>query len=356
MKFSNFLFPESRVPERDTQVIDETLREAKLSDELGVDAIWLAEHHFDGNCAYVDPVSFAAALSTATRRVKIGFAVIQASLHHPTRLAEQLSLLDNITKGRLIVGLGKGTAYNIYEYQGYDLSHDEAQSRFEEAEEIIRGAWLSENGFEHKGKHWNIRMPLLRPRPFTKPHPLIIRGASGEKSLIELGRAGRPFLMNVQSNDTTRHRVELYKSAMREAGHSEEMVARNLADSWAWRNVFVAETDAEAERIGIPAFKAMVEQRAAMRNRVNAEQGITMAKASAEALPQGHAAREDPSKALLCGGPAKVAEACHAIEKIGLGGLITSFRLGPMPHEAAMSSLKLFMAKVAPEFSARAAA
>ena len=61
MKLSNFLFPESRDPAHDEQVIDETLREARLTDELGFDVIWLAEHHFDGICAYVDPVSFAAA-------------------------------------------------------------------------------------------------------------------------------------------------------------------------------------------------------------------------------------------------------------------------------------------------------
>lgn len=81
MKFSNFLFPESRDPTHDGQMIDETLAEARLTDELGFDVIWLAEHHFDGICAYVDPVSFAASLAVATQRAKIGFAVAQMSLH-----------------------------------------------------------------------------------------------------------------------------------------------------------------------------------------------------------------------------------------------------------------------------------
>src|SRR6516165_9630676 len=67
-------------PERDGIVIDETLREAWLSDALGVDVIWLAEHHFDGICAYVDPISFAGALATSTRHSKIGFAVVQTAL------------------------------------------------------------------------------------------------------------------------------------------------------------------------------------------------------------------------------------------------------------------------------------
>ncbi len=89
MKFGNFLFPDSRDPERDGIVIDETLREAWLSDELGVDAIWLAEHHFDGICAYADPIAFAGALATSTRHSKIGFAVLQMALHHPIRLSQR---------------------------------------------------------------------------------------------------------------------------------------------------------------------------------------------------------------------------------------------------------------------------
>src|SRR5499427_123172 len=89
MKFGNFLFPDCRDPERDGVVIDETLAEALLADELGVDVIWLAEHHFDGICAYVDPITFAGALATTTRDAKLGCAVVQTALHHPIRLAEQ---------------------------------------------------------------------------------------------------------------------------------------------------------------------------------------------------------------------------------------------------------------------------
>jgi alkanesulfonate monooxygenase SsuD/methylene tetrahydromethanopterin reductase-like flavin-dependent oxidoreductase (luciferase family) len=89
VKFGNFLFPDSRDPERDGVVIDETLREAWLSDELGIDTIWLAEHHFDGICAYADPIGFAGALAASTRHSKIGFAVLQMALHHPIRLAER---------------------------------------------------------------------------------------------------------------------------------------------------------------------------------------------------------------------------------------------------------------------------
>src|ERR1700720_1506147 len=218
MKFGNFLFPDCRDPARDGIVIDETMREAVLSDELGIDVVWLGEHHFDGICAYADPITLAGALAIALKRSALGFAVLQTSLHHPIRLAEQLAIIDNLTKGKLIVGLGRGSSYNIYDYQGFGIDHHEAQARLDEAETIMRRAW-TEGAFEHHGRFWQLNVPMLRPRPYTQPHPALIRGSSGDASLVELARQGKPFLMNVQSFETTERRVALYSRTMREAGY-----------------------------------------------------------------------------------------------------------------------------------------
>ena len=351
MKFGNFLFPDCREPERDGVVIDETLREALLSDALRVDVIWLAEHHFDGICAYVDPITFAGALATSTRHSKIGFAVVQTALHHPIRLAEQLAILDNITKGRLLIGLGRGSSYNIYDYQGFGIEHHEAQARLEEAEEILLKAW-TRGAFKHHGRYWDLNVPMLRPRPYTKPHPALIRAASGEASLVELARQGRPFLMNVQSMAVTRHRIALYRKTMRASGFDEESVAGKLEQCWVWRNVFVAETDAEAERVGIPAFQAMVESRAALRNRIYRETGLRIEVPTSD-LPS---ARASVEHGFICGSPASVAEAVAYIDDLGVGGIIATFRLGPLSHEVAKSSLTLFMQQVAPEFRGNAVA
>src|SRR5437660_9683485 len=239
MKFGNFLFPDSRDPERDGVAIDETLREAVLSDELGIDVVWLGEHHFDGICAYADPIGVAGALAVALKRAALGFAVLQTSLHHPIRLAEQLAVLDNLTKGRLIVGLGRGSSYNIYDYQGFGIDHHEAQARLDEAEAIMLQAWTS-GEFAHHGRFWQLKVPMLRPRPYTKPHPVVIRGSSGDASLVDLARQGKPFMMNVQSLETTRRRVGLYRQATLDAGYDEAAVPSNLGASWACRNVFVA--------------------------------------------------------------------------------------------------------------------
>ena len=355
MKFSNFLFPQSEFPETDERVIDETLAEAKICDELGMDALWLAEHHFDGNCAYVDPVTFAAALATATKQIKIGFAVAQMSLHHPIRMAEQMAMIDNLSKGRLIVGLGRGTAYNIYDYRGYGVDPDEAQERLIESEEIMFKAWTTEN-LEHHGKYWDLWLPILRPACYTKPHPFTIRACSGEESMLEMAREGRPFLMNVQTNEVTKHRMDLYRKTMREAGFGDAAVARAVDDTWVWRNIFVAETDAEAERVGIPLFEAQREHRTRMRNRILAERGESMVKAKKGETGTAPAARNVTEHSLIFGSPTTVAEKLAEVDRIGVGGVILQFRLGPASYDIVENSIRLFMTKVAPEFRVRAAA
>lgn len=345
MRVSNFLFPQSTTAADDARVIDETLREAKLTDELGFDVIWLAEHHFDGICAYVDPISFAAALATATQHAKIGFAVAQMALHHPIRMAEQISLIDHLSKGRLIVGLGRGTAYNIYDYQGFGIDHTEAQERFEEAEGIMFEAWKGE-AFKHHGKFFNLRLPAFRPVPYTRPHPYVIRAAATEHGMLDIAKRGRPFMMNVQSNAVTMQRMDLYRTTLRSIGQDDAAIAANVDACWAWRNVFVAETDAEAERIAVPAFHAMHAHRTAMRERVYQEQGASIVPMPAPGTAP--PARMVLEHSLVCGSPATVAEKLAAVGTSGIGGLIMQFRLGPMSYEDTAASLTLFREKVRP--------
>ena len=345
MKISNFLFPESRSPDDDGRIIDETYQEALLTDRLGYDAIWLAEHHFDGICAYVDPVTMAAALAVTTTNARIGFAVAQMALHHPIRMAEQMALIDHLSKGRLIVGLGRGTAYNIYDYQGFGIDHNEAQGRFEEAEAIMLQAWKGEK-FEHHGKYFDLKLPALRPAPYTKPYPYVIRAAATEHGMLDVARQGRPFMMNVQTNAETARRMDVYRGALREQGLTDAAVEYLVSECWVWRNVFVAETDAEAERIAVPAFQAMQDMRAAMRLQVYKEQGVSI-------LPMTAANNAPPARtvvehSLVYGSPATVAEKLAALHRTGVGGLIMQYRLGPMSYEDTAHSLTLFREQVAP--------
>jgi alkanesulfonate monooxygenase SsuD/methylene tetrahydromethanopterin reductase-like flavin-dependent oxidoreductase (luciferase family) len=351
MRFGNFLFPTVDDPADDGRFIDETIAEARLSDRLGMDAVWLAEHHFDGMCAYVDPVTFSTALAVATEHIKIGYSVAQMALHHPVRLAEQVALIDHLSKGRLIVGLGRGPTTNTYEYDGFGIPFDEAQPRMVEAEELMIKAWTASGTNEevrHEGRFWNVKIPELRPRPFTRPHPPVIRACSSEGSVLDQARAGRPFLMNIQPLEVTQQRMDAYRACMRDAGYDEQRIAENCRQSWVWRNIFVAETDDEAANVGIPAYQRQSELRDAMRNRMFEEQGSVIEGVTREtvaALP-----RRNVEAALIHGSPDTVAEKIAAIDATGAGGVIASFRIGPMPVPTATSNLELFMTRVAPHF------
>jgi alkanesulfonate monooxygenase SsuD/methylene tetrahydromethanopterin reductase-like flavin-dependent oxidoreductase (luciferase family) len=344
LKFSNFLFPESKTPDGDFDVIQESLEEAELTEELGYDVVWLAEHHFDGGCVYVDPITFASAIAARTKKIKIGFAVAQMALHHPIRFAEQIALIDNISRGRIIVGVGRGTAYNWYEFRGFGIDPNEAHEMLLEMEDVLVKAWTTLD-YRHEGKYWQVEVPVLRPQVFQKPHPPMIRACSGLESTLDMAREGRPFMMNLQSDETTKERMDLYRSTMAESGYDELAIARNVADSWVWRNIFVADTDAEAEAIGVPCFREMRVYLQENRNRMNTAEEL-----SAQTSTITSSARDTLHHGLIFGSPETVCERLEALNKIGVGGLIIHFRLGAMPYEAAANSLRLFAEQVAPHF------
>ena len=108
-------------------------RAVRFAERLGFGDVWLTEHYFTGESVYNDALLFASAVAMRTERIRIGFAVVQLPFHHPVRLAVQLALLDNLSRGRIDVGVGKGTIYNEYEFVGHGLRSDDSRERMEEA-------------------------------------------------------------------------------------------------------------------------------------------------------------------------------------------------------------------------------
>lgn len=333
MRVGVFLFHESRDPTADAEIIHEAIAEAKLAEDEGMDAVFLAEHHFDGNCVYVDPPAFAAALAMATTRIKIGFAVLQTSLYHPLRMAEQISLIDNLSKGRLIVGLGRGSLVNTHEYSGYEIDPASAQERFEEIEKILLQCWTQEK-VVHAGKYWNFEIPMLRPRPYTKPYPPILRSVASEASLAAQARQGRPVIMAAATARGAARNIDVYRAAAQDAGISADKIDQAISECWVARTVVLAPTDAEAHDIGLPYFKMMQTYRAAQSSAFEER----TAKADAK-----------PNLAVLCGSPDSMMDDFTSLAKTGIGGVIVRFRTGPMPAEFSARALKLFMKDIAPQ-------
>jgi alkanesulfonate monooxygenase SsuD/methylene tetrahydromethanopterin reductase-like flavin-dependent oxidoreductase (luciferase family) len=345
MRFGTFVFSISHDPSEDHQVIENTLREVELAEAIGLDAVWLTEHHFDGAVAYADPLVFGAAVAMRTRRVRIGFAVVEMALHHPIRLAVQTSLLDNLSRGRLIVGTGRGSAYNEFEYLGFGTTMDEGRQRMAEAEDLLVKAWTGED-IEHKGKYWHLSFPRLRPPPYQKPHPPLVRACIGEASMLEMASIGRPVLIGVQTLDTLRQRLHCYTETMLKAGFEKEAVENALDQTWAQRALYVAESDEEALDVATMALKRYRHHLDEARRRYNPG-GLPPRKPEAPPSPN-----EMVEHAFLAGTPKRVAEQVAALRQAGVRNLLLNVNVGQMPPEQVERSMKLFGEKVLPLFRA----
>src|SRR6516225_324732 len=145
---------------RDFDVYRDDLRLADLVESLGFDSVWSVEHHFTDYTMCPDVLQFLSYMAGRTRRVKLGSMVVVLPWHDPVRVAEQISLLDHCSNGRLILGLGRGLAR--VEYEGFRLDQNEGRNLFIEYADLILKAL--ENGYIEGGVA--TKQPRREIRPF----------------------------------------------------------------------------------------------------------------------------------------------------------------------------------------------
>src|SRR5215475_9116541 len=217
MRFGWLTLGLAESPEGDFAAIHEVVEQACFAEATGFDGIWLTEHNFTGESIYCDPIPFASVVAARTSRIRIGFAVLQLALRHPIRLATQLALLDNLSDGRLDVGVGHGTNYNEYEFVGYGMRSDDSRERMAETLEVMVRAW-TEAPLVHHGKFYQLSLPELRPRPRQQPHPPIWRAVSSAGSVRECGRLGAPIMTARIPLARVPERLALYAAGLGESG------------------------------------------------------------------------------------------------------------------------------------------
>ncbi len=341
MHIGSFVFPVSRDPNNDSAVIDSTLQEVELAEHIGLDTVWLGEHHFDGAVAYADPLVFGAAIAARTKRVKIGFAVVELALHHPVRLAVQTALLDNLSHGRLIVGLGRGSAFNHYEYIGFGLSMEDGLERLDESEDLLVKAWTT-NELKHEGEHWQVKFPILRPQPYQKPHPPLVRACISEASAIAMASIGRPVMLGILPVQTLGSRLTAYQDAMLTAGFDEQTTEATLNRCWASRNVVVANTYTEARDVAEQGFARERKHFRAAREMFNPNGFAPQSGSGTTSVS------EDLSMSFIMGTPSQVVDEIAAMDDAGVRNLMLKFNTGETDTQRAQASMNLFGDKVMP--------
>ncbi len=348
MRFGHFFYPMNLDPSRDYQSIDACLDEAELVEQLGFDAIWIAEHHFVGEAVYGDALLFGAAVAVKTQRVLIGLGVVEMALHNPVQLAIQTALLDNLSRGRLVVGTGRGSNYNAFEYIGFGTSVAAGQAQLPEAEDLLVKAWTTE-GLNYQGEYWQVSFPAVRPRPYQQPHPPLARACLSEASIKAMARLGRPVLLRGRSIEHLAHIIQLYRDTMLEASFREEEVNEALDQSWIWVELHVAETDHQALDDFLPKYHQASQYIADMRERWNPkDQPLPKPPPPLPTSAYGTTPSRSANEALV-GSPKRVAEQIALLREAGARNLMMTNR-GLMSPEQTRSSLTLFSEKVMPQF------
>jgi alkanesulfonate monooxygenase SsuD/methylene tetrahydromethanopterin reductase-like flavin-dependent oxidoreductase (luciferase family) len=353
MRFGWLTLAHSPSPEEDHRAIEDLLAQAVHAEAVGFDGVWLTEHNFTGEAVYSDPIPFASALAVRTSRVRIGFAVIQMALRHPIRLATQLALLDNLSHGRLDVGVGRGSLYNEYEYVGYGLRSDDSHERSAEALEVMTRAW-TQAPLVHEGKFFQVRLPALRPRPWQRPHPPIWRSVVTPRSFAECGRLGVPILTARVPLERLPERFALYEEGLREGGHPAAVRARLRRDVAVWRHVYVGESQAEAEDTLAGAVlhtrRHMLHARAAHNPADFRVDPAVLNPFNDPAVPDDEAVRWSLDTGALVGTAERVAEQVAALREAGARHLLAQLSFGYLAHDRIMASMRRFGERVITAF------
>ncbi len=227
----------------DREVIEQALWEVDRAETGGYDSVWIAEHHLASFGLVGAPSVYAAAVAQRTRRMRIGYAVAVLPLHHPLRLAEEIAWVDNLSQGRVLVGVGPG--FSPYELGAFGVPLDERQARLEEGTAILRAA-LSQPSFAHAGRFWNIPRVTLRPRPFRGSSPPFLRASSGPESLRQAALDGVPLLLGLKPAAQIAECIAAYRACRSALGLSAAAIDREVAEFRVLRRVALAPSDEEA--------------------------------------------------------------------------------------------------------------
>jgi alkanesulfonate monooxygenase SsuD/methylene tetrahydromethanopterin reductase-like flavin-dependent oxidoreductase (luciferase family) len=339
--------------DEDYAAIHEQVAQACFAEAAGFDGIWLTEHNFTGESVYCDPIPFASVVAARTSRIRLGFAVIQLALRHPIRLAIELALLDNLSGGRVDVGVGHGTNYNEYEFVGYGLRSDDSRERMAETLDVMVRAW-TEAPLVHRGKFYQLSLPELRPQPRQRPHPPIWRAVSSAGSVRECGQLGAPILMARIPLARVPERLALYHAGLTDSGLDAGTQTRLREQAALWRFVHVAESQAQAED---ELASALLRTRGHMIHARATYNPPDFHVDDSRVNPWNdpHVSDEDGVRyclgtASLYGTPRQVAEQVAGVRDAGVHHILCQMSCGFLPHATIMESMRRFGEDVMPQF------
>ncbi len=240
MKFGLIL----QIQAKDTgldQLWEELREQVQVAEEAGFDSVFLTEFHQARGGAFVSPLLLGAGLLQGTSRIRFGTAVLATPLHHPVRLAEDAVMLDWITRGRIVLGLG--IAHQVPDFKAYGVPREDREEIFEEICDLLDLCFSGEP-YSYRGKHFTSEAHIT-PRPYTQPRPEIWVAAHSRAGLERAGRRGDLWLADPQRDVETIAKLAVdYRRYAEENGKTPRVGI--------FREAWIGDSKAECERVWAP--------------------------------------------------------------------------------------------------------
>jgi alkanesulfonate monooxygenase SsuD/methylene tetrahydromethanopterin reductase-like flavin-dependent oxidoreductase (luciferase family) len=316
------------IPRSIKQFYDELIAQAQQADSAGFDSFWIAEHHFHEYGAVPRPAVLLGAMAGATKRIRLGSAVAVLPFDDPLRVAEDFAMVDIISSGRLILGVGSG--YLEHEFSGFNANPVEKRERFDEALEIIQRAWAGER-FSFAGRYYSVKDVLLNVAPLQKPSPEIAVAVLRNESAPFVGAKGFPIMTIPYA--TTEHlselasTVEAFSRAYRTINSGTEAIPR----AYFGLHCYCAETTEQARAECRQWMDRYV------RTRLYAKQRPF------DTLIE--------KNLIACGDPEEILKVARLYQATGLTDFLAITNFGGMPHDRVQNSMRLIAEQVLPALS-----
>jgi len=312
------------VPELYQQVI----AQCELAESLGYDTFFVAEHHFHEYGAVPNPAVFLAALSQRTRTIRLGSAISILTFHHPLTVAESYAMVDVLSGGRLVLGVGSG--YLKHEFEGYAIDGAEKRDRFDENLSIVKRALAGER-LSLDGQFSTLRDVAINVRPVQRPAPPIYVAILRQEAAYHVGRQGNNILSvpyaSVDNFEEVAGIVQGFRQGRQEAGFAGDMI-------FAF-HTHVAESDAEARQFAADPFDLYVATRLYAKRQTYDDiirSGLS-----------------------LFGSVDTVVEKLVRLYEMGVSHVMHLQNFGMMPPEQVQRSMRLLATEVMPRVNARIA-
>ena len=336
----------------DREVYQHELGMADRAEPLGFDSVWTPEHHFDGYTMCPNVAQFLAYMAGRTKRVKLGSMVMVLPWHHPVRVAEEVSFVDQVSGGRAVLGIGRGLGR--IEFDGFGVDMNESRERFVEYAEALIGG-LDTGVIEYQGKHLHQKRVEIRPAAFASFKGRVYASAVSPESSRIMARLGIGIMIIAQKPwEKTLEELAMYRENYREMNGGQEAPKPLLVS-------FVAchedpSVAAEMHQKYIRGYGRSALQHYEFANKGLADiKGYEYYGALARNIEKhGQEAFVNFLADLqVWGTPAQVYDSMMSIRgRIDAGGFVTVFSYGGMPYDLAVDNMTLFSRTVLPRLQA----